>query len=147
MLYSVNKMMMITTTTTKKVTSIIYWVLTACQLPAQKSSYIIYFNLSSNLKDIIPRWQYCSLAFPSGTVVKNLPDDAGDARDMGSISESGRSPGVRNGNPLQYSYLENSQIEEPGGLRALELRRAAQDWAKLHTHPHFSDVETEILKV
>ena len=46
--------------------------------------------------------------FPGGTVVKNLPANAGDARDMGLIPGSGRSPGVGNGNPLQYSYLENS---------------------------------------
>ena len=37
-------------------------------------------------------------------MVKNLPADAGD---VGSISGSGRSPGEGNGNPLQYSYLEN----------------------------------------
>ena len=39
--------------------------------------------------------------------VKNLSADAEDARDMGSIPESGRSPGEGNGNPLQYSCLEN----------------------------------------
>ena len=38
--------------------------------------------------------------FPSGAVVKNLPDYAGDARDAGSISGLGRSPGGENGNPL-----------------------------------------------
>ena len=37
-------------------------------------------------------------------MVKNLPANAGD---VGSIPESGRSPGEGNGNPLQYSYLEN----------------------------------------
>ena len=41
-------------------------------------------------------------------VVKNLPANVGDARDTGSIPGSGRSPGVVNGNKLQYSYLENS---------------------------------------
>ena len=40
-------------------------------------------------------------------VVKNLPASAGDARDVGLIPELGRSPGVGNGNPLQYSCLEN----------------------------------------
>ena len=40
-------------------------------------------------------------------VVKNLPASAGDAGDMGLILESGRSSGVGNGNPLQYSCLEN----------------------------------------
>ena len=41
-------------------------------------------------------------------LVKNLPANAGDARDTGSIRGSGRSPGVGNGNPFQYSCLENS---------------------------------------
>ena len=40
-------------------------------------------------------------------MVKNLPANAGDARDAGSIPGTGRSPGVGNGNPLQYSCLEN----------------------------------------
>ena len=41
-------------------------------------------------------------------VIKNLPANARDTKDMGSIPELGRSPGVRNGNPFQYSCLENS---------------------------------------
>ena len=40
-------------------------------------------------------------------MVKNLPVNAEDTRDSHSIGESGRSPGVGNGNPLQYSCLEN----------------------------------------
>ena len=40
-------------------------------------------------------------------MVKNLPADAGDIRDVGSVSGLGRSPGGGNGNPLQYSCLEN----------------------------------------
>ena len=48
------------------------------------------------------------LGFPGGTVVKNLPANAGDTKNVGSIPWSGRSPGVGNGNPLQYSCLENS---------------------------------------
>ena len=46
--------------------------------------------------------------FPGDTVVKNLPANAGDARDVDLIPGSGRSPGVGNGNPPQYSCLENS---------------------------------------
>ena len=41
-------------------------------------------------------------------VVKNPPANAGDARDVGLMPGSGRSPGVGNGNPFQYSCLENS---------------------------------------
>ena len=39
-------------------------------------------------------------------VVKNLPANAGDIRDAGSIPASGRSPGEGNGSPLQHSCLE-----------------------------------------
>ena len=41
-------------------------------------------------------------------MVKNPPASAGDAGDMGSIPGIERSPGVGNGNLLQYSWLENS---------------------------------------
>ena len=40
-------------------------------------------------------------------MVKNLAANAGDVRDLGSIPGSGRSPAVGNGNPFQYSCLEN----------------------------------------
>ena len=43
-------------------------------------------------------------------MVKNPPANAGNTRDGGSIPRSGRSPGVGNGNLLQYSYLENSMV-------------------------------------
>ena len=45
--------------------------------------------------------------FPGGSVVKNPPTNAGDTRDLGLIPVSGRSPGVGNDNPLQYSSLGN----------------------------------------
>ena len=40
-------------------------------------------------------------------MIKNLPTNAGDIRDVGLIPGSGRSPGGENGNPLQYLCLEN----------------------------------------
>ena len=40
-------------------------------------------------------------------MVKNLPANAGDARDAASIPGLGRSPAIGNGNPVQYSCLEN----------------------------------------
>ena len=45
------------------------------------------------------------MGFPGGLAGKNLPGNAGDT---GSIPGSGRSPGEGNGNPVQYSCLENS---------------------------------------
>ena len=56
------------------------------------------------------------MGFPGGTMVKNPPANAGDARDVGSIPGSGRSPGEGNGSPLQYSCLENS-MDRPWGRK------------------------------
>ena len=47
-------------------------------------------------------------------VVKNLPGNAGDVRDVGSTPGSGRSPGGGHGHSLRYSYLEIPWTEEPG---------------------------------
>ena len=47
-------------------------------------------------------------ASPVVLVVKNQPVNARVIRDAGSIPGSGRSPGEGNGNPLQYSCLENA---------------------------------------
>ena len=52
-------------------------------------------------------------------VVKNLFANTGNIRDMGSIPESGRSPGGGHGNPFQYSGLENPMTEEPGRLQSI----------------------------
>ena len=50
-------------------------------------------------------WSWASQV---ASVVKNLPANARDTRDLGSIPGLGRSPGGGNGNPLQYFCLENS---------------------------------------
>ena len=47
------------------------------------------------------------MGFPGGASGKEPAASAGDVRDMGLIPGSGRSPGEGNGNPLQYSCLEN----------------------------------------
>ena len=48
-------------------------------------------------------------------LVKNLTDNSGNIRDAGLIPESRTFPGEGNGNPFQYSCLETSRTEEPGG--------------------------------
>ena len=58
--------------------------------------------------------------FPGGSVVKNLPTNAGD---VGLIPGLGRSPGEENGNPLQYSCLENPMTEEPVRLQSMWSQR------------------------
>ena len=47
------------------------------------------------------------MGFPTDSVVKNLPDNAGDAGDMGLILWLARIPGGGNANLLQHSFLEN----------------------------------------
>ena len=57
-----------------------------------------------------------------------------NARVAGSIPGLGWSPGVGNGNPLQYPCLENSRTEEAGGLQSMGSQRVGHDWAWAHTH-------------
>ena len=52
------------------------------------------------------------IAFQVVRVLRNLPADAGDLRDTGSVFGLGRSPGGGNGTPLQYSCLENFMDRE-----------------------------------
>ena len=65
-------------------------------------------------------------------MVKNLPANAGDIRDVGSIPGSGRSPGDGNGSPLQYSPVSPGHAsvpwkipwtEETGGLKSMGSKR------------------------
>ena len=63
--------------------------------------------------------------FPGGSVVKNSPANAGD---KGSIPGLGRSPGERNGNPLQYSCLGNPMDRE--AWRAT-VHKSQKSWTQL----------------
>ena len=77
--------------------------------PPGKSACISYFY-------------WYPMGFPSGTAVKNPPANAGDT---GLIPGSGRSPGEGNGNPFQYSCLENSM--DRGAWRAT-VHGVAKSW-------------------
>ena len=63
---------------------------------------------------------------PGCSVLKNPPANA----DEGSIPGLGRSPRERNGNPLQYSCLENPMDREPGRLQFMR----SQSWTLLSMH-------------
>ena len=58
-------------------------------------------------------------------VVKNPPTNVGDVRDLSLILGSGRSPGGRNGNQLQYSCLENCMGKRPWQTT---VHRVAKSW-------------------
>ena len=73
----------------------------------QIEKYFTHWENVLPLKNILMvtlNLSYCIkyMGFPGGSVVKNPP---ANARDMGSIPASGRSPGEGNGNPLWYSCL------------------------------------------
>ena len=53
-------------------------------------------------------------------MVKNPPANAGD---MGWIPGTGRSPGEGNGNPIQYSCLEDTMDRKPDGLQSMGLQK------------------------
>ena len=63
----------------------------------------------------------------------SLPTNAGDSRDAGLIPGSGRSPGVGNGNPFQYSGLEN--FMDRGAWQAT-VHRVGKSQTPLSTHTH-----------
>ena len=65
------------------------------------------------------------LGFPGGSDGK---ESACNAEDLGSIPGSGRSPGEGNGNPLQYSCLENSMDRGAWQAKVHELQRVGHDW-------------------
>ena len=79
---------------------------------------------------------------PGGSDGKESACNTGD---LGLTPGSGRPPGERNGNPLQYSCwgipMDRGALwatEEPGGLQPLELRRIRQDWVtNTHAMPNY----------
>ena len=68
-------------------------------------------------------------------MVKNLPANAGDTGDSGSVPESGRSPGGGNGNPLQNSCLKNPMDR---GVWWATVHRIAKSQARLSTQKAIS---------
>ena len=65
--------------------------------------------------------------------VKNLPATAGDVSDTGSIPGSGRSPGGGNGNPVQYSCLENA-VDRGAWWASVHGVAESDTTESVHTH-------------
>ena len=91
-------------------------------------SLTTFFSTLMKLHSVILSVKLLTLrGFPCGVVVKNLPANAGDARDTGSIPGSGRSNGVGNGNHSSILPWIILRTEESGGLQFLGLHRDRQD--------------------
>ena len=91
--------------------------------------FLLHDSFFKNLSTVqIYLTPLCPWSFPGGSVVKNPPANAGDTGDVGSISRSGRSPEGGDGNPLQYSCLENSMDRGAWRAAVLGLQRVGHDW-------------------
>ena len=60
-------------------------------------------------------------------MVKNLPSNSGDVKDVSLIPELGRFAGEWHGNPLRYSDLSIPWTEEPGRLQSIVPQRVEYD--------------------
>ena len=93
------------------------------QTPPSHSPFLPLLSKSSG---ILPHGlNYLMVGFPVGSVVKNSPIDAGD---VGSVPGKGRSPGEENGNPLQFSHLENPKDR---GTWQVTVHGVMKHWSQL----------------
>ena len=74
--------------------------------------------------------------------MKNPPADAGDTRDPGSMPDLGRSPGEGSGNPLQYSYLENSMDRAAWRAKVHGVTKESDVTEQAHTLTHSCNTST-----
>ena len=101
------------------------------ELPPYLVNLYIFPPVSQDTLDfsqqVMPFNPLLEIDLVSGSVVKNLPANAGDTRDTGFIPESGISLGIGNSNTLQYSCLENFMDRGAWGLQSLGLERVRHD--------------------
>ena len=108
------------------------WLHSACNTEAVRPQYLFSWpHVQSTLL-------WSERGFPGGTVlyVKNLPAIAGDTGDTSSIPGSGRSPGVGNGNPLQYSWKFHGQRSLVGYNPCSYKESHMTECTHTHTHTH-----------
>ena len=88
---------------------------------------LVQLKIDSNCSHLLLK-----MDFPGGSMVKNLPANAGDT---GSIPGSGRSPGRGRGNPVQYSCLENPMDREAWWSTIHGVTRVGHDLATKQPPP------------
>ena len=111
----------------------------------------IALNSVTEKNFLMRKWEMLAFhpGFPGASVVKDLPANAGEAGDLGSIPGWGRSPGGGNGNPLQYSCLGNPMDR---GARWATVHKVTKswtwlsNWAHTHTHTHTHSTSLRVWK-
>ena len=83
----------------------------------------------------------CFWASQVALVVKSPPANAGDVRDVGSIPESGRSPGGKCGNPLQYSCLKNPMDRRAWWPTVHRVSKSQTQLKQITTHTHIPHIQ------
>ena len=76
------------------------------------------------------------MGFPGGSVVKNLSANTGTKGYVGLIPGLGRSPGGENGNPLQYSCLENHMDRGTWGATVYGVAKSQTQLRHVHINTH-----------
>ena len=92
-------------------------------LPSPFSHNLVWERHRQAILDLKWEWWSSQVVF----LVKNLPTNAEDIRDLGSIPGSGRTPGEGNGNPLQYSCLENPMDRGAWWAKPIGAQRIRHD--------------------
>ena len=120
------------------------------KLKKKSQTFRLLLTAHSALKDLIQTPPTMLKAASQVTlVVKNLPANARDIREVGSIPRQGGSPGGGHGNSLQYSRLQRIPwTEEPGRLQLATVYRVSKIWTRLkqlstHTCTKFIYAERE----
>ena len=106
----------------------------------------IFFSMKKTLT-LFTLKNLCAACFPGGSEVKASACNVGD---LGSIPGSGRSPGEGNGNPLQYSCLENGWRSlvgySPWGRKKLDTTQRLNFFFVLSLSPASLEVITSLIK-
>ena len=110
--------------------SLYQWCLTILNVRNLRPIFPLVSTLAAFLEAFYEPWGWVG-CFPGGSEVKASACNAGD---LGSAPGLGRSPGEGNGNPLQYSCLENPM---DGRVWWATVHRVAKSWTRLHFHFDF----------
>ena len=104
--------------------------------PSFPEIFVVFPDIFQCCRIVLCVTSYLSYIFPGGSMVKNLPANAGDTGNEGLIPGLGKSPGEGNGNPLQYSCLENPLDRGAWQATVRRVTKSRTRLKRLSTHTH-----------